>query len=178
MDAVGADQQVATHLPSVSEAGCYGGLTLLDGDTAGVEGDLPLAEDGTQRIVQIGTVQVVEGCAPASDCLLIERHPAEQRTSAPVARIERERADANPGERVCEPEVMQHPRGIRAERDPSAHLTQYAGLLVDLNIESRLPQCQGGSQATDPGSNDQNLHSALLPDFPLARAMGVGEYGH
>ena len=80
---------------------------------------MPLAEGGAQRVVQVGAVEVVEGRAPAYDRLVAERHAAEERAGAPVARVEREGADGDGGEGVGEAEVVQDPGRVGPMATPA-----------------------------------------------------------
>ena len=60
VDAIGADEQIARCLATVGKAKLDRGPVLLDGNAAGAEREVPVTQGGTQRIVEVGAVQVIE----------------------------------------------------------------------------------------------------------------------
>jgi len=119
-----------------------------------------IAQGGAQRVVQIGTVEVVEGRTPPLDGCFAERNPAEQVPRMPVARVHRDRRDRDPGERVGETDVVEDAHRVRADGDACADLAEHARLLVDVDLVVRTAQRQRGGQASDPGADDGDPHAA------------------
>ena len=126
MDAVGADHQVARRVATIGEAERDHSAVLLDRDAARAERDVLIAEGGAQRIVEIRAVHVVERRAPAGDRRVTERQASEDRAVLPGAQVQRVRGDAHGAQRLGEPEAVQHPDGVGAERQPRAHLAEDA----------------------------------------------------
>ena len=82
----------------------------------------------------------------------------------PIAGVHRLRDDDDVGERLCEPEVVQHLDGVRAEQQARADLAQDGGLLVDVDVDAGPAQGEGGRQPADPGAGDEHAHGASSPD--------------
>jgi hypothetical protein len=125
-----------------------------------------IAEGRAQQVMQIGAVDVVERCAPAGDCRLSERQAREDRAVVPGAKVQRVRGDAHGTQRLAEPETLEHPHRVGAERQPRAHFAQNGGLLIDLDLETDLTQGERGRQPTYPSPNDEDAHDVLLPRLP------------
>jgi hypothetical protein len=60
----------------------------------------------------------------------------------------------SPAEGLREPQPVQDPHGVRAEREARAHFTQDACLLVAMHLEACLSKRDGCRQPADPGGGD------------------------
>ena len=160
MDAVGANHEVARRVAAIGEADRDLPAMLLDGDAARAERDVLIPDGSAQRLVEIRPVHVVERRAPAGDRRVTERHAGEDRAVLPGTQVPRVRGDANGSERFAEPEALQHPNGVGANRQARTNLAENGGLLVDMGIKARLAQGQGGRQPTDPSPGDEDAHDA------------------
>ena len=107
-------------------------------------------------------MHVVVGRPPAGHGRVGERCAGEEGAVLPVAEVQRERDAGDGAEPLGETEAVQHLDGVRAEGEARADLAQHAGLLVDVDVEARLPQGEGGRQAADPGAHDEHAHRASL----------------
>jgi hypothetical protein len=163
VDAVGADEQVTARGASVGEAGGDRRAVLLDGNAAGAERNVRVADGGAQRIVEIRPVQAVGGRAPARHRYLGKRHLGEEGAALPVPRVHRERNDADGAERVGQPQPVQDLDGVGADRHARTDLAQDAGLFVDVGVEASLTQGQGGGQPANPAARDEDAHRASSP---------------
>jgi len=105
-----------------------------------------VAQRRTEHGVQVGTVQVVHGRTPALDRGVSQRHAGEQGTALAIARVHRERDDADRAERRSQAKLVQERDDIGAKRDAGSHFAQDARLFIDVGIEPSLAQGDGGAR--------------------------------
>jgi hypothetical protein len=99
--------QLAAYVGPVGEADRNLRTVLLNRNATRPERDVLIAHGGPQRIMEVGSVHVVERRAPAGLPGVGKRDPAEDRAALPVTNVPRLRADAHRPERLCEPQPVQ-----------------------------------------------------------------------
>ena len=151
----------------------HGCVALVDGDAAGAEGEVRVAEGATQRVMQICAVEMKERRAPTGDSRLGQRNAAEQRAAAPVAQIEGQGADANRAQRVGEPEGVEDFDRVGTDGDAGANLAQHASLLEDVGIDPGPLEGEGGREAPNAAPDDKDAHGRSFARCDTAAGQWV-----
>jgi hypothetical protein len=87
-----------------------------------------------------------------------QRRAQERASVVPAALVEGQRPHPGSGQRRGEPEAVQDTRGVRADLDAGANLTEGRRPLVDVDVVTTREQRQGGGQPADPTPDDADAH--------------------
>jgi hypothetical protein len=55
--------------------------------------------------------------------------------------------------------VLEHPYGVGGHLQPGTDLTEPRGLLIELDVDTFMPQGKSGDGATDAAADDDRFHA-------------------
>ena len=131
-----------------------------------------LADPLRERVVQIGTMDLVIRCAIALQHLVAAHDLDHRFAGAPVLDAALVRAQSDHGHDVRQTDGVQHMRGIGADSEARTDLAEFERLLEDLRPEAEGLQGARGREARDARADDRNLQfTHVSPAGPCEACM-------
>jgi hypothetical protein len=111
-----------------------------------------------KNVEQFGAMEIVIGGAEVSLARVGQRLAREHASVIPAVDDDRARTHSEATERLLESESIEDSRRVRTYLDAGADLTQFGGLLEDLDLKARPRKRQRSREAADPGSDYNDSH--------------------
>ena len=99
-----------------------------------------------------------------------ERRAQQRAPVVPALLVHGQRHDAEAGELVAEPEIVNDARGVRRHVDAGADLAQRPRLLIDLHVEAGAQQMKRRRHAADAAADHGDRFVGHAPASPPHQA--------